>query len=132
MFYSDQIGFWVTLYNLNYGCDVELATTQAPDGTTQAQNVRKDNVNNRKTDTETDTENALTDTETNTENALTDTEKVILNLIRSNPSSTLDELARDAMLSKSGVRYILRNLRDRGVVIREGAQKNGKWIILHR
>ncbi len=151
VFYSDQIGFWVTLYNLNYGCDVELETTQAHNGTTQAQNVRKDDVNNRNIDTETDTENVLTDTEnvltdtenvltdtenvltdteTDTENVLTDTEKLILNLIRNNPSSTLDELARDAMLSKSGVRYILRRLRARGIVIREGAQKNGKWIII--
>ena len=126
VFYSDQIGFWVTLYNLNYGCDVELETTQTHNGTTQAQNVRKDDVNNRNIDTETNTENVLTDTE----NVLTDTEKLILNLIRNNPSSTLDELARDAMLSKSGVRYILRKLRVKGNVIREGAQKNGKWIII--
>lgn len=137
VFYSDQIGFWVTLYNLNYGCDVELETTQAHNGTTQAQNVRKDDVNNRNIDTETntenvltDTKNVLTDTETDTENVLTGTEKLILNLIRNNPSSTLDELARDAMLSKSGVRYILRKLRVKGNVIREGAQKNGKWIII--
>lgn len=137
VFYSDQIGFWVTLYNLNYGYDVELETTQAHNGTTQAQNVRKDDVNNRNIDTETntenvltDTENVLTDTETDTENVLTGTEKLILNLIRNNPSSTLDELARDAMLSKSGVRYILRKLRVKGNVIREGAQKNGKWIII--
>ena len=87
------------------------------------------------TDTETpstDTENARTDTEnarTGTENARTDTENTLINLIRINPSMTLEELAKDAGLSKSGVRYVLRKLREKGIIVREGAQKNGKWII---
>ena len=88
-------------------------------------------------DAETDT-NTKTDTNTNT-NTKTDTntktyldinrEDEILNLLQNNPDFTLDELVESTGLSKSGVRYIMRKLRDKGLVDREGTRKNGRWIV---
>ena len=131
-------GFRVNLYRQSSGLTDRIADNVGENVADVGNNTSTDtktDTENTITDTKTDTENTSTNTEntsTDTENAITDTEKVILNLIHTNPSSTLDELAKDAMLSKSGVRYILRRLRARGIVIREGAQKIGKWIILRQ
>ena len=67
-----------------------------------------------------------TDTETNTE---TDTEKRILLLISKKPTITIQQMADESGLSLSGVRYVLKKLREKGMVDREGAQKNGRWIV---
>ena len=67
-----------------------------------------------------------TNTKTDTE---TDTEKKILLLISKKPTITIQQMADDSGLSLSGVRYVLKKLREKGTIDREGAQKNGRWII---
>ena len=79
-----------------------------------------------KTNIET-TASTETGTETSTE---TDTEKKILSLIAQNSSITIKEMSAASGLSVSGVRYVLKNLRNREILTREGAQKRGKWIIV--
>ena len=68
--------------------------------------------------------NTKTDTKTNTK-----TENSIIEIIQENPEVTLDELSELLNMSKSGVRYALNNLRDRNIIHREGARKNGKWMV---
>ena len=76
-------------------------------------------------ETRTDT-NTKTDTNTNIKN---ETEGKLLKLIQRCPESTLEDMMNDTGLSKSGVRYVLNKLRERGVVTREGTRKNGRWVI---
>ena len=68
----------------------------------------------------------VTDTETGIE---TDTERRIVALISKNPKISISKMAVDMNMSQSGIRYALGRLRDKGVVERIGAQKNGSWII---
>lgn len=59
---------------------------------------------------------------------LTNTDK-IRKAIAENPSVTQKELQELTGLSRSGVRYILQQMRDTGKLERIGATKNGKWIL---
>ena len=60
---------------------------------------------------------------------LTNTEKSILKVIRKNASATQDEIAKKVGLSNSGVRYAMRKLKEKGILVRVGAHKNGVWQI---
>lgn len=59
---------------------------------------------------------------------LTNTDK-IRNAIADNPSVTQKELQELTGLSRSGVRYILQQMRAAGKLDRIGSTKNGKWIL---
>ena len=59
---------------------------------------------------------------------LTNTDK-IRNAIAGNPSVTQKELQELTGLSRSGVRYILQQMRAAGKLDRIGSTKNGKWIL---
>ena len=94
------------------------------------------NTEKGRTDTETDTETnqtntekGRTDTETDTEKELTDTESAVIRILLTDSSATIHEIADACDLSVSGVRYVLNKLRDKGIVERIGAQKNGQWIV---
>ena len=94
------------------------------------------NTEKGRTDTETDTETnqtntekGRTDTETDTEKELTDTESAVIRILLTDSSATIHEIAEACDLSVSGVRYVLNKLRDKGIVERIGAQKNGQWIV---
>ena len=94
------------------------------------------NTEKGRTDTETDTETnqtntekGRTDTETDTEKELTDTESAVIRILLTDSSATIHEIAEACELSVSGVRYVLNKLRDKGIVERIGAQKNGQWIV---
>ena len=86
-----------------------------------------------KTDTETDTETILVrDSATCTETAFlphTASEKLVLACIAEKPSVTIEQLAQKTGISRSGVRYVLNRLREKGILCREGPQKGGQWII---
>lgn len=84
----------------------------------------------------TNTENRMIGTETGIEMvenqlsfSLSDTEKKIVSLILKNPEITQDKLAEIIGMSKNGIRYAMNKLKNRGVVVREGATKKGKWSI---
>jgi len=61
--------------------------------------------------------------------SLSDTEKKIVSQILKNPEITQDKLAENIGMSKNGVRYAMNKLKNRGVLVREGATKKGKWFI---
>lgn len=53
----------------------------------------------------------------------------IRNAIAENPYVTQKELQKITGLSRSGVRYIIQNMRDSGELERVGATKKGKWML---
>ena len=101
---------------------------------------RKPSDTSTKTDTKTDTENRTetgintennTETDINTENCTeTDISDRILQLIESEPTITLSKLAKRIKTTVGRIRGALDKLRENGFVQHEGAQKNGRWVIL--
>lgn len=86
--------------------------------------------------TNTNTENRMIGTETGIEMmenqlpfSLSDTEKKVVSLILKNPEITQDKMAEIIGMSKNGIRYAMNKLKNRGVLVREGATKKGKWSI---
>ena len=59
------------------------------------------------------------------------TEK-ILSLILENPNITTDELARVCDMTPDGVYYHTKRLREKGVLIREGGRKEGRWVVVKK
>lgn len=81
-------------------------------------------------------ESRITGTETGTEMiedelffTLSDTEKKVVKLILKNPEITQDKMAEIMGMSKSGIRYVMNKLKNRGILVRMGATKKGKWSI---
>jgi len=56
-------------------------------------------------------------------------ESEIVRLIRENPSITQKELQKETGISLGTVKRILPKLQERGVLVREGGKRFGKWII---
>lgn len=61
--------------------------------------------------------------------SLSDTEKKVVSLILKNPEITQDKMAEIIGMSKNGIRYAMNKLKNRGILVREGANKKGKWSI---
>ena len=74
--------------------------------------------------------NTITKTITNTITKGEGKEKEILALIEYNPSLSANQIAQMIGLSTVGVRYHLKNLKDKGRIKREGHGKGGSWKIL--
>ena len=84
----------------------------------------------------TSTESRMTDIETGTEitqselfSTLSDTEKKVMGLILKNPNITQDKIAEILGMSKNGIRYVMNKLKSRGILVRVGATKKGRWSI---
>lgn len=104
----------------------------------KATRVRTDRKTSTETSTETDTK---TSTETSTQtgtgtkkyvnNAATRStnENRILDILQDNPLITMNELSAILGLSRSGVQYIMDRLKEKGLVKRIGAHKNGSWSV---
>ncbi len=60
---------------------------------------------------------------------LSDTEKKVVRLILKNPEITQDKMAEIMGMSKNGIRYVMKKLKKRGILVRVGATKKGKWFI---
>ena len=78
----------------------------------------------------------MTDIETGTEitqselfSTLSDTEKKVMGLILKNPNITQDKIAEILGMSKNGIRYVMNKLKSRGILVRVGATKKGRWSI---
>ena len=59
------------------------------------------------------------------------TEK-ILSLILENPNITTEELARVCDMTPDGVYYHTKRLSEKGVLIREGGRKEGRWVVVKK
>ncbi len=56
------------------------------------------------------------------------TEKIIA-LIKHDPSISKEELANELQLTVDGVKYHIRKLNKKGVLVWEGSSKAGRWIV---
>ena len=54
----------------------------------------------------------------------------LIDLIKANPSGSYDEYAKIRNVSSSTIKRHLQNLKDKGVIERQGANKNGYWLLL--
>lgn len=57
------------------------------------------------------------------------TQEKILKLIKNNPNITQTQMATALGLTRDGISYNIKQMKDNGIIERIGATKNGKWII---
>ncbi len=57
-------------------------------------------------------------------------EILVLDLLREDGAYTRSQLAERTGLSDSGVKKILASLKAAGCIVREGSDKNGRWLVL--
>lgn len=62
----------------------------------------------------------------------TDNEELVLGVLRENPGITQQELSERTGLSLIGIVRLMKDMRERGVLVREGARKNGTWKVVGR
>lgn len=61
---------------------------------------------------------------------INDIKDKILFIMKSNPSITAEQIATEIKeITVDGVWYHIRQLKDRGIITREGSTKKGKWIV---
>ena len=68
--------------------------------------------------------------ETTQETAQETTQEKILNLIRKNPSITQVEMAKALDLTRDGISYNIKILKNKGIIERVGPTKSGIWKIV--
>ena len=61
---------------------------------------------------------------------LTERQKVIVNLIKGNDRITIDEMTEKVKVSEKTIRRELSVLYEKGILIREGGRKDGRWTIV--
>ena len=66
---------------------------------------------------------------TTQETAQETTQEKIINLIRKNPYITQTQMAKILGLTRDGISYNIKQLKDNGILERIGATKNGMWVI---
>ncbi len=67
--------------------------------------------------------------ETAQETAQETTQEKIINLIKKNPTITQVEMAKILDLTRDGISYNIKILKEKGVIERVGSTKNGIWKI---
>lgn len=72
-------------------------------------------------------ESTLTDSQNSSVN-LTETQRSIIELIKENNEITVGELAKYTNKTESTIYKAIKILKEKGVIIREGSDKNGKYI----
>lgn len=56
------------------------------------------------------------------------TQEKILNLVKNNPQITQNEMAKILNLTRDGISYHIKVLKENGILKREGSTKNGIWV----
>ena len=75
------------------------------------------------------TSNQETTQETTQETAQETTQEKIINLIKKNPTITQTEMAKILNLTRDGISYNIKILKEKGIIERVGSTKNGIWKI---
>ena len=68
--------------------------------------------------------------ETTQETTHKTTQEKILDLIKKNPSITQVEMAKALDLTRDGISYNIKTLKEKGIIERQGSTKSGIWKIL--
>ena len=66
----------------------------------------------------------------NVEIHLSPSQRKTLQLLSENPEFTADELASDLGIHVRSVKNNIKNLKEVGLLLREGSDKNGRWVVL--
>ena len=74
--------------------------------------------------------NVVKDVVNNDRKELTERQKVIVNLIKGNDRITIDEMTENVKVSEKTIRRELSVLYEKGILIREGGRKDGRWTIV--
>lgn len=53
----------------------------------------------------------------------------IIKLIQENPYITISDICLQTGLSRSGVEKNIKILKQQGILVRDGSDKNGRWLI---
>ena len=61
---------------------------------------------------------------------LTDRQRVILGLIKENPSLSASEMSQKTGMVTRTIQRDLASLHEKGILTREGGRKDGKWVIV--
>ncbi len=61
---------------------------------------------------------------------LTDNEKLVLNAMKLDDAITTPKMVEMLGLPRTAVQRAIKSLKEKGIIQREGAKKNGKWIVL--
>lgn len=69
--------------------------------------------------------------ETTQETTQKTTQEKILDLMKQNPNITQVEMAKVLDITRDGISYNIKTLKEKGIIAREGATKNGMWKILN-
>ena len=116
--------FRVIFYRTNIETDIENMERFVVTGT----EIENTDTESRMTSTE-DIETGIEMIEDELLSDLSDTEKKAVRLILKNPEITQDKMAGIMGMSKSGIRYVMNKLKNKGILVRVGATKKGKWSI---
>ena len=76
------------------------------------------------------TTNVTTNVTINVTIKLTETEKKILQIITNNPNVTQKEIAEELNVTTMTVKRNIKKLKEKGIIDRVGANKNGYWKVL--
>lgn len=79
---------------------------------------------------ENNTKNVTTNVTINVTIKLTETEKKILQIITNNPNVTQKEIAEELNVTTMTVKRNIKKLKEKGIIDRVGANKNGYWKVL--
>lgn len=60
---------------------------------------------------------------------LTKSEKAVLEVLRGDPMVTQEAVALKIGLTKYGVRYVIKSLKEKGMITRIGSSRNGIWKV---
>lgn len=116
--------FRVIFYRSNIETDIENMRRVAVTGT----EIENTGIESRMTGTE-DIETGIEMIEDESLSDLSDTEKKVVKIILKNPEITQDKMAECMGMSKNGIRYVMNKLKNKGILVRVGATKKGKWSI---
>lgn len=72
---------------------------------------------------------ALAEMEKSSQKSNQKSNQKILNLIIANPAISMREMQEETGLSESGVKKVIRQLREAGLLVREGGAKGGHWKV---
>jgi DNA-binding MarR family transcriptional regulator len=63
---------------------------------------------------------------------LTPIQQQVLEVIKNNPTATLDEIAAVMRVSRSSIANHTRRLREMGLLSRVGRKSDGKWVVMQK
>ena len=113
-FVSTDSTFKVVLMNVNYKENLDIDGIN--DGVNDGVNSKNDGVN--------DGVNSKNDGV-----KLNSTQKKIIEMMRKNDHCTIDEMAEFAQVKRRAIERNIKSLRERDLILRDGADKNGRWVV---